>query len=423
MPHHAPAPEFRVLTADRVIDGSGGPAIEGGGVLLKGDRIVRVGPAADLRAPDGAAVETTHYAGASLLPGYVDAHTHVVAPGDGTPGEGVAATEDEILLLNAVRNVRRSLNAGVTTARENGAKGKVGFAIREGIRRGIIPGPRMVISGRPIATTGGHLHFFGQPADGVEGVRAAVRTLIRDGADWIKITATGGSTRSSDPLRPSFTTEELCTIVEEAHNRGKLTGAHTTATAGIERVLDAGVDMIIHCQFMNPDGQARYREDLVDRIAADGRWVNPTLHTQQTEIDGLEGKRERQGFLSDADEAELAIDRSTMATLLESTGRMYRQGVRLTAGSDTAWRWGRAGGLAGEVYQLGQAGMPNAEAIVAGTSGSAESMGLADEVGLLAADRQADVVVVTGNPLADLRAMAAIEDVYLAGRRIERTND
>src|SRR6185437_12808146 len=123
MPHDASAPDFRVLTADRVIDGSGGPAIETGGVLLKGDRIVRVGPAADLRAPDGANVETKHYAGASILPGYVDAHTHVVAPGDGTPGEGVAATEDEILLLNAVRNVRRSLNSGVTTARENGAKG------------------------------------------------------------------------------------------------------------------------------------------------------------------------------------------------------------------------------------------------------------------------------------------------------------
>jgi imidazolonepropionase-like amidohydrolase len=415
------APQFRLLVADRVIDGSGGAPIQRGAVLVQGDRIVAVGPAADVRAPDGAVVDETRYAGGSLLPGYVDAHTHVVAPGDGTPGEGVAAMADDTLLMIAVANVRRMLNNGVTTARENGAKNRIGFSIRDGIRRGIIPGPRMVISGRPVATTGGHLHFFGQPADGVEGVRHAARVLIADGADWIKITATGGSTRSSDPLRPSFTTEELRTIVDEAHNRGKLTGAHTTATAGIERVLDAGVDMIIHCVFWNPDGSYRYRPDLVDRIAADGRWVNPTLHTQQTEIDGLEGKRARQGFLSKEDEAELAGDRAGLETLLDGTRRMIQQGVRMTAGSDTAWRWGRAGGLAGEVYQLGQAGLPNAVAIVAGTSGAAESIGVADTAGLLAAGRQADVVAVAGNPLDDLRAMAAIRDVWLAGRRVERT--
>jgi imidazolonepropionase-like amidohydrolase len=417
----AGAPDFRLLIADRVIDGSGGPPVEHGAVLIAGQRIVRVGPASELRAPDGASVEETRYDGGSLLPGYVDAHTHVVAPGDGTPGEGVAAMDEATLLMIAVANVRRMLNNGVTTARENGAKGRVGFNIRDGVRRDIIPGPRMVISGRPIATTGGHLHFFGQAADGVEGVRQATRVLIADGADWIKVTATGGSTRSSDPLRPSFTTDELRTIVDEAHNRGRLVAAHTTASAGVERVLDAGIDMVIHCQFMNPDGSYRYRDDLVDRIARDGRWVNPTLHTQQTEIDGLEGKRERDGRLSADDEALQVTNRSTMETLLDGAGRMFRQGVRLTAGSDTAWRWGRAGGLAGEVYQLGQAGLPNGEAIVAGTSGAAESIGVAESAGLLAEGRQADVVAVQGNPLDDLRAMAAIRDVWLAGRRVERT--
>jgi imidazolonepropionase-like amidohydrolase len=417
----AAAPDYRLLTADRVIDGSGGAPIEHGAVLLHGDRIVRVGPAAEVRAPDGAPVEEVRYEGGSLLPGYVDAHTHIVAPGDGTPGEGVAAMDDDSLLLVAAANVRRMLNNGVTTARENGAKGRVGFSIRSAINRGIIPGPRMVISGRPIATTGGHLHFFGQPADGVEGVRHAARVLIADGADWLKITATGGSTRSSDPLRPSFTTDELRTIVEEAHNRGKLTGAHTTAAAAVERVLDAGVDMIIHCQFLNPDGSYRYREDLVERIARDGRWVNPTLHTQQTEIDGLEGKRARDGGLSAEDEALQASNRATMETLLDATGRMHRAGVKLTAGSDTAWRWGRAGGLAGEVVQLGAAGLSNSDAIVSGTSGAADSIGVADRAGLLAEGRQADVVAVAGNPLDDLRALWAIRDVWLAGRRVERT--
>jgi imidazolonepropionase-like amidohydrolase len=420
-PTGTPAPDFRLLVADRVFDGLGGPPIDEGAVLLQGDRIVRVGPASEVRAPDGASAEETRYDGGSLLPGYVDAHTHVVSPGDGTPGEGVAAMDEPTLLMIAVANVRRMLNNGVTTARENGAKGRVGFNIRDGIRRGIIPGPRMVISGRPIATTGGHLHFFGQPADGVEGVRHATRVLIADGADWIKVTATGGSTRSSDPLRPSFTTDELRTIVDEAHNRGRLVGAHTTAAAGVERVLDAGIDMVIHCQFLYPDGSYRFRDDLVGQIVRDSRWVNPTLHTQWTEIDGLEGKRAREGGLSAADEAQQADNRATMDTLLDATGRMYRAGVKLTAGSDTAWRWGRAGGLAGEVYQLGAAGVPAAEAIVAGTSGAAESIGVSDVAGRLAEGRQADVVAVEGNPLDDLRALSAIRDVWQAGRRIERT--
>jgi imidazolonepropionase-like amidohydrolase len=414
---------YTLLTADRLVDGSGGAPIEGGaGVLVRAGRIVRVGRRADLRVPEGATVDERNYPGATLVPGYVDAHTHVVAPGDGTPGEGVAATPDDLILLQAATNTRRMLNLGVTTARENGAKNRVGFSIREGIRRGIVPGPRMVITGRPIATTGGHLWFFGQEADGEDGVRQAVRQLIKDGADWIKITATGGSTKTSDPLRPSFRVAELAAIVDEAHRRGRLTGAHTTSTQGVINVLEAGIDMIIHCVFWNPDGSYRYRADLVDRAVADGRWINPTIYGgAYTEIEGLEGKRERDGGLSANDEAELSSARATVETLMDGVRRMLGQGAKITAGSDTAWRWGRAGGLAKEVLMLGQSGMTNAQAIVAGTSGSAESIGVADEAGLLAEGRQADVVVVEGDPLADLTALQQILDVWQAGRRVDRS--
>jgi len=416
-----PPAEFIVITADRLIDGLGGPPIENGGVLVHDGRIERVGAGDDLRAPDGGTAERHHRAGTSIVPGFVDAHTHVIAPGDGTPGEGVAATDDDILLLQATANVRRMLNLGVTTARENGAKNKVGFSIREGIRRGIVPGPRMVICGRPVATTGGHLHFFGQPADGEDGVRRAVRELIRDGADWIKITATGGSTKSSDPLRPSFRVAELMAIVDEAHRRGKLTGAHTTSAKGVEGVLEAGVDMIIHCVFWEPDGSYRYRPDLIDRAVADGRWINPTLYGgAYTEIEGIEGKRARDGHLSAADEADLVAAHASVDTLMDGVRRMIAQGAKITAGSDTAWRWGRAGGLAREVEMLGQAGLSNARAIVSGTSGSAESIGVGDVAGRIAEGRQADLVVVEGDPLADLAALQRVADVWLAGRRIDR---
>jgi imidazolonepropionase-like amidohydrolase len=110
-----------------------------------------------------------------------------------------------------------------------------------------------------------------------------------------------------------------------------------------------------------------------------------------------------------------------METLLDSTGRMHRAGELMSACSDTAWSWGRACGLAGEVVQLGAAGLSNSDAIVSGTSGAADSIGVADRAGLLAEGRHADVVAVAGNPLDDLRALWAIRDVWLAGRRVERT--
>jgi len=155
---------------------------------------------------------------------------------------------------------------------------------------------------------------------------------------------------------------------------------------------------------------------------ADGRWINPTLYGgAYTEIEGIEGKRAR-GLLSPTDEADLAEAHASVDTLLDGVRRMIGQGAKIIAGSDTAWRWGRAGGLAKEVQMLGQAGLTNSQAIVAGTSGSAESIGVADVAGVLAAGRQADVVVVAGDPLADLVALQHVQDVWLAGRRVDRSS-
>src|SRR6266545_557425 len=142
-------PRFTLITAARLLDGSGAALMEHG-------RVLELGRAADVRVPDGASVDRKDYGAATILPGLVDAHTHLVAPGDGTLGDDVAKEDDDILLLQAAKNARTLLDSGVTTLRENGAKGKVAFSLREGIRRKLAPGPRMVICGRPITITGGH---------------------------------------------------------------------------------------------------------------------------------------------------------------------------------------------------------------------------------------------------------------------------
>jgi cytosine/adenosine deaminase-related metal-dependent hydrolase len=182
-------PRFSLLSAARLLDGTQGAPLEDAALLLDGERIARLGRRDDVHAPDGTAVQRVDYGDATLLPGLVDAHTHLVAPGDGTLGDDIAKEDDDILLLQAARNARTLLHSGVTTLRENGAKGRGAFSLREGIRRKLAPGPRMVICGRPIADhrrPHGLLRVGGRRRG---RVRAEVRKLLKEGADHVKIVA------------------------------------------------------------------------------------------------------------------------------------------------------------------------------------------------------------------------------------------
>jgi len=411
---------FTLLTAARLLDGARREPVEDAALLLEGAEVRGLGPRNSVRAPDGAAVQRMDYGDATILPGLVDAHTHLVAPGDGTPGDDVAREDDQILLLRAARNARTLLHSGVTTLRENGAKGRVGFSLREGIGKKLAPGPRMVICGRPITITGGHMGYFGSEADGVDAVRAEVRKLLKEGADYIKIVATGGSTRTSDPNRASYTVAELAAMTDEAHRHGTLTAAHCTAADGVQNCLDAGVDMIIHCVFNEADGTYRYRPDLVERLVAARAWVNPTLYVMKAGIERLRAAREREGRLTPELADQLEWQQRAFDARVEGVARMIEAGVRMTAGSDSPWGWYAPGEFVHEIDMLARAGLPYPDAIVAGTSGSAESIGVGATAGRLAAGRQADVLVVRGDPTRELGALWNVLDVWQAGQRVAR---
>jgi len=320
-------PRIILLTADRLLDGSGQPPLRGAALLIEDGRIARLGRQAEVRPPDGAHVLQVDYGDATILPGLVDAHTHLHSPGDGTAGDDTAMEGDDILLLRAAKNARTLLHSGVTTVRENGAKHRVAFSLREGIRRGLAVGPRMVICGRPITMTGGHMWYFGSEADGPVAARAMVRRLLKEGADYIKIVASGGSTRTSDPRRPSYTVEELRAITDEARRHGKLTAAHCACRQSVVNCLDAEVDMIVHCVFAEADGGYSPSPDLVERLAATGAWVNPTLYTLQAAIEHFTAKREREGSLPPKDEALLAWTRKQVLDVYQAGCRVER-GVR-----------------------------------------------------------------------------------------------
>ena len=415
-----PSPRFTLITAARLLDGAGARPIEQAALLVEGDRIVSLGRQADVRVTDGASVDRREYAEGTILPGLVDAHTHLVAPGDGTLGDDVAKEDDDILLLQAAKNARTLLHSGVTTLRENGAKGQVAFSLREGIRRQLAPGPRMVICGRPIAITGGHMGYFGSEADGEAAVRAEVRKLLKEGADYIKIVASGGSTRTSDPNRASYTVAELVAMTDEAHRHGKLTAAHCTSAQAVQNCLDADVDMIIHCIFTEPDGTYRFRPDLVERLVAAKAWVNPTLYVMKAGIERLREAREREGQLTPDLVAKLEDSRRALDVRVDAVRRMSEAGVRMTAGSDSPWGWYAPGEFVHEIHMLAQAGLSYSDAIVAGTAGAADSIGVGGLAGRLAPGRLADFMIVRGDPTREITALWDVLDVYQAGRRIER---
>ena len=415
-------PTYTILTADRLIDARGGPPIDNGAVLLEGSTIAAVGSAADLRAPDGAPAHTAHYSGCTIMPGMVDCHTHHNGIGDGRLGDDLALLPDEILTVQSARNARASLFSGVTTIRENGPKNVTMFRLRDAINEGLAIGPRMVLCGRPVAIIGGHMGYFGGEVTGANDARALTRQLIKEGADYIKIVATGGTTRTSFPTLPSFNLDELRAVTDEARKFGKLTATHSSNSAGIANSLDAGVDMIIHCYYLDADGTVNFREDIVERIERQGAFVNPTLQVSRATTWDLTHKREDTGLTS-PEQAELETARTNLDVRLDHTRRMIDMGVKVITGSDSSWSSYQLGNTVYETELLVHAGYTPMQGVLSVTSWAAAALGVSDTVGTLEPGKAADVLIVRGNPAEDINALWNVEDVFLAGRKVVRGSE
>ena len=411
-------PEYTILKAARLVDGNGGPVAEQAAIMLEGDSIRQIGTSETIQAPEGASVREFDYGDATIMPGLVDSHVHLIGIGDGRAGDELVTLPDEVLTVQAAQNVRRHLYSGVTTVRDCGAKNRTTFLLRQAVEMGILPSPRLVLAGRPVAIIGGHLSYFGIQATGEDECRAAVRQLIKEGADFIKITATGGSTRTSHPLRPSFNVEELTAICEEAHKFGRHAAAHCASSQGMSNALDAGIDTIIHGVHKDPDGADTYRPDIAERIAEGGVFVNPTIGASVARIRRLESM----DSLSVERQAELDQARAASEVRMDQFARMRDAGVVMSAGSDSAWGHYQMGDFQTEIEAHAMAGMSNMEAIVSATRDAARSCWIADQVGTLEPGKQADALVVNGNPLDDLSALRQVADVFLAGERVDRQN-
>ena len=400
-----PASGVWIIRASRLVDGTGAPAVHDPTVVVENGRIRKIyaGPAPEGGRPPGS--RTLDLRGHTLLPGLIDAHVHLVLPGDGTPFETSVREPDGVLTVAAGENAQRALRAGITTLRDCGGMRDTTLDLERARRLGYATLPRLHLCGRPVTITGGHCWYFGGEADGAEEIRRMVRRLLKSGVDYIKIMATGGGTVGTMPWLPSFSAEELRAAVEEAHRFGRRVGVHSLCAEATRHVLAAGADQIEHAYFIvDAGGRQEFEPRVADAIAQAGAPVTTTLSVGHYLIEALSRREGR----APEDRELLERWRRMFAQTLENARRMH-------AGTDAGWRFTPFDGLVTELELIHEAGAAPAEAIAAGTSDAAAAMGIGAETGALREGLAADIIAVAGDPLTDLGVLRQPATVMLGG--------
>lgn len=385
-----------LIRAARVIDGSGGPALAAHDVLVDGDTIAAIGQRGSVPA-DGA--ETVDAPGGTLLPGLVNMHAHLRGGARDALGW---SDSDDVSLLRAGQNARRAVAGGVTTLRDAGSTERLSQTIRDAVATGLLTGPRIISAGRIITTSAGHGWRRGLRADDAGELRKAVRKNIEDDADTIKIAATGGGgTPGSNVGSAQYSAAELTVATEEAHRLGRRVLVHCNGALGTKHAVAAGVDTIEHIGWMGADGKLDVMEDVIAGMIDKGITVVPTMSVWY-----------RPGY---DDIASLSPDQKKMRAVREDRtaawARMYQAGVRFATGTDT---WDP---IARELeLMVAELGLTPMQAIVAATRDSAIGLGEGDRIGTIVPGKRADLVLLAGDPIADLAALRRVERVWVGGR-------
>ncbi|MBI3966130.1 MAG: amidohydrolase family protein [Chloroflexi bacterium] len=386
-----------LYTGARLVDGRGGPAVVDAALLVEGERIAQVGPAASIRLPEGR-VEQVDLGGQTLIPGLIDCHVHFTYSLH--PSLAAIDREDlELTTLKAARNAETLLQAGYTSVREVGCRGNLAAAVRDAIRLGLVSGPRVVAAGQIITTTAGLLDLYpawlsnragmGRVADGPEEIVKAVREQIKLGVDHVKLEASGAAVGAfARSWEPTMSYQELVAAREAAARYGRPVAIHAEAAQAIEDGLRAGVHTIEHGTYVTDEALRMWRDAATILV--------PTLCISHSFI---ERGRETGAPQSVIDEFKL-----TQPTWIESFGRAYAAGVKIATGSDIGNRYPH-GWNAKEIELFVRYGMSPSDAIVAATRNAAEVLRLSDQIGTLEPGKYADFLVVDGDPLADVTVL------------------
>jgi imidazolonepropionase-like amidohydrolase len=391
-----------------LIDGTGADPVPNATVLIDGERITAAGAAVE--APRDA--EVIDAGGRTVMPGMIDCHVHLW--GRVTHLQERLLTPPSLNAFYAARNALRTLDAGVTTVRDASGSPQ-GFKLA--IERGLIPGPRMRISVRALSQTGGHGDgtmpsgvnpgVMGEHVspewphtvvDGPEEVRVAVRKLLRAGADFIKLCSTGGVMSPSDePSHTQFTPEEIAVMVYEAGAHGKTCMSHAQGTQGILNAVLAGVESIEHGIYVD--------DRCIDEMKTRGTFLVPTLVAPVWVL------RHAERMPGSILPQSVRKTKEVMEDHKRNIGEAARAGVRIAMGTDSGV--GHHGSNAEELQLMVEAGMTPMQAIVASTKTASECIHMQADVGTLEAGKLADLLVVDGDPLGDIRVLQEKERLAL----------
>jgi imidazolonepropionase-like amidohydrolase len=392
-----------VIRAGHLLDVKSGKMLSDQAIVIEGDNIVGVGPASATPAADATTISLPN---ATVLPGLIDAHTHLTFnPSFGYETLGISIPREALI---GAHNARVTLEAGFTTVRNVGARGYTDVALRDAINTGDVPGPRMLVSGPALSITGGHCDNDLLPyeyhatsdgvADGIENVQHKTREIIKYGADLIKVCATGGVlSKGDDPNASQYTLEEMKAIVADAHRLGRKVAAHAHGAQGVIWASEAGVDSVEHGHLMN--------DAAIATLKKNGTYLVPTLYL-------IDWQRENaaKANLPDYTRRKMQIVSEAAKT---NAKKAIEVGVKIGLGTDAAVY--PHGLNAHELAVYVSLGMTPLQAIQTATINDADLLGWSDKIGTLEAGKWADIIAVDGDPLRDVTTLQHVKFVMKGG--------
>jgi len=372
-----------------VFDGKGN-LLENHGVLVDGERISRIAPIGEFEGYSSEKIDTS---GGTLLPGLIDCHVHLVYCGEADPKTSLLKLGPGQIVMNAFENAQKTLRSGITAIRDLGGRDYLEFAVRDACNSDRQLGPTIMAAGKMICMTGGHGNVFGRIADGPDEVLKAVREQIHAGSDVIKLMATGGvMTPGVNPEDAHYTEEELRVGVDEGHRFHRTCASHAQGAAGILNAVRAGMDSIEHGIFMT--------QECLEAMLEKGTYLVPTLAA--------------------VNNIYLNRDNGIPAFIVEKTIRVrerhhqsikmfYKAGGKIAMGTDAGTPFNIHGDNCQELKFMVELGISNSDAMQFSTASAADLMGLTDR-GQIEENFYADLLIVSGNPVEDISAVANQEN-------------
>lgn len=385
-----------------VVDLNGGAAVADAVVLIEGERITAIGPAASTQIPQDA--EVIRAAGKFIAPGLMNMHTHYGLVLPGRAGAELANETEAGLALRMAANARTSLMAGVTTTRSTGEAKGAEFALRRAIDRGEAVGPRIFTAGQAVHVTGGHGWRPGEEGlDSPNAFRQAVRREVFAGAEWIKIAISGGIADTHGDIAAShMTQEEVSAVTDTAHRHGVKVTAHSGSPNATLEAVDAGIDCVEHGYFLT--------DEVLQRMRERGTWYVPTIVVSQpTVMEFFKKIGSPDWYLARVESVGKAHWRTLQSAI--------KMGVKIALGTDQFPYEPNDGTTATvrEAQYYVEAGMTPLNALRAATIESATMLGVADRVGSIEQGKLADLIITDADPSKDIKALRSIKLVMKGG--------